>query len=517
MLGNTKRAFCFLIVLVLMPLPFFSISSCSMLDPEPTGVSFSSESNGTANFSFAGGTGVALLGEPSHAGDPLVATVLVSNRGSASGLVTLNLEDRINSISSSGIPVEISPGSSREVSATFVPEHDGTLIYDWWLTSPNSLIDPTLNGEFSVEIAASQVINLSVDSVSWKLDETLSLEISVFLSSGRQRDVAIRVSTQLQGDAAPLQEFPFELNPGRRTLPFDLGNPTTEYIIVEIIPLSWQPRHMSANATGFHVEMPGLELSLFSIEASFSPNSPSSGQSTLVEFELANEDVNHAPSGKVRLIRASDRSILAESLAPSVQPGGKYSSVMEIPTWPDGDRVEIEVMWAGGGYTKSEFTTVDSKPKEDETNLPFDIISATYGVLAGIAAILAGTLAWRSVSTRTPSTSESGFRATRESRKNQSSQEKKEIPCPFCDQRLKLPSNHFGGVKCPACTMQFTVGELPPTPISEETSQPVSSSSDDLLQCPDCNQTLKVSIEKRPVRARCPVCKLEFLAETSEG
>ena len=44
----------------------------------------------------------------------------------------------------------------------------------------------------------------------------------------------------------------------------------------------------------------------------------------------------------------------------------------------------------------------------------------------------------------------------------------------------------------------------------------VSVSSDDFLQCPDCGQTLKVPIERRPVRSRCPVCKLEFMAEASE-
>jgi uncharacterized C2H2 Zn-finger protein len=91
----------------------------------------------------------------------------------------------------------------------------------------------------------------------------------------------------------------------------------------------------------------------------------------------------------------------------------------------------------------------------------------------------------------------------------------------------------LGGVKCPACTMQFEVEDeiIQPThsDITSETetedpqisdssdlADPVSRSSDDFLQCPDCNQTLKVPIERRPVRSRCPVCKLEFLAEASE-
>ena len=38
----------------------------------------------------------------------------------------------------------------------------------------------------------------------------------------------------------------------------------------------------------------------------------------------------------------------------------------------------------------------------------------------------------------------------------------------------------------------------------------------DLLSCPSCDQSLKVPIERRPVKARCPACRSEFLAEVGE-
>ena len=40
-----------------------------------------------------------------------------------------------------------------------------------------------------------------------------------------------------------------------------------------------------------------------------------------------------------------------------------------------------------------------------------------------------------------------------------------------------------------------------------------SKSSDDLLSCPSCNQKLRVPLNKRPTRARCPACRSEFRAE----
>ena len=38
-------------------------------------------------------------------------------------------------------------------------------------------------------------------------------------------------------------------------------------------------------------------------------------------------------------------------------------------------------------------------------------------------------------------------------------------------------------------------------------------SSNDLLSCHNCEQTLRVALDKRPVRSRCPACRVEFIAK----
>ncbi len=114
----------------------------------------------------------------------------------------------------------------------------------------------------------------------------------------------------------------------------------------------------------------------------------------------------------------------------------------------------------------------------------------------------------------------------------------REVACPACDQRLRVPTTYSGSARCPACSQTFPVqateeepSEPPeveieieeekasirqeveslPTPVSA-TEEKTSTSSDDVIRCPDCEQKLKVPYDRRPVRARCPACKCEFKA-----
>ena len=55
-----------------------------------------------------------------------------------------------------------------------------------------------------------------------------------------------------------------------------------------------------------------------------------------------------------------------------------------------------------------------------------------------------------------------------------------------------------------------------PEPVPEEPLDDVARSMVDLLSCPSCDQTLKVPVERRPVKARCPACRSEFIAEVGQ-
>ena len=524
------RALCITALLMLVPVFLASSQSTEGLSAESFNPSLTSGST-SANFTSAGGSGVAIVGEPAHVGDNLLASILVSNHGSETGSVVLNLEDTINGVTVSGSEMEITSGSSREVSVAFTPEYNGSLAYRWWLTSLGAQVDTSLTGDFVVEVYQSQAIEASVESYDWSLDGGLSVDVSMTLSPGRSRALLLEISKEHQGDSSLMQSFTVELDPGRRSVTIELGHPEADSLTIELIPISWATGAASINYTAISLVVPNPAPSASFVVAL--PEFPKEGESVLVEFSLSNEGNSATPAGKARLVLFPDYTILSETSIPSVPPKGSFSSVMEIPSWPDATVVEFNLVWMMGEESTTSFVSIESKVEDGGFELPFDSAPAIYGAFAGIASILAARVTWRAVSSRTPSTEQGGLRAPREPRASRGEQAKREVSCPHCEQRLKVPANHLGGVKCPACTMQFEVeDEIIQTARSDITSEaetddpqipdssypvdPVSRSSDDFLQCPDCSQTLRVPIERRPVRSRCPVCKLEFLAEASE-
>jgi len=160
--------------------------------------------------------------------------------------------------------------------------------------------------------------------------------------------------------------------------------------------------------------------------------------------------------------------------------------------------------------------------------------SMESGSTSGVSAIIA----WRTVSERTPST-EGGegkvLRDSRITRRLENAPSKREVLCPSCEQRLNIPSEHTGTVRCPACMSQFSAEPAqeepavqfpteprPQGPGSSEggtaepepaPSWPVARSNEEILSCPECDQRLRVPLERRPVRSRCPACRTEFMAE----
>ena len=485
----------------------------------------SGESSGNANFSSSGESGVAISGEPSHVGDLLQASVLVSNSGNSTGLATLNLENLHDGETSQGGQVEISPGSTRELSAYFSPNNNGSNNYRWWVSASEGNETSSLTGEFSVQVSPKQTIHLTIDSYEWNVEDGLHVRISSTLTPGLSRNLILEASILHDGSQSILQTISLETDPGRREIELFLGQPQAEYIQIEAIPIGWSLSGDSVNLSMINVQIPIVDESSLTIEAEFTPQNPEQGTNVIATISLMNEGTLSTERGEIRIISSNDRTLIAETNVQSVAPGAMISTDVQIPSWPNEDRAELEIQWISGGVTSTVFLSIESNQGEGGANVPFDVLSAAYGVMGGILFILVGTLVWRGLSNRTPSTSETGLRETKEEKALKSRIDKREISCNFCEQRLMVPSDHSGGVKCPSCSMEFQVGneqsekdnhgktsnDKVPNPI-----YPTSRSEEDNLNCPECEQALRVPLEKRPVMSRCPVCKTEFLAESSE-
>ena len=472
---------------------------------------YSDESTNSTNFTSSGGSGLAVSGEPGYVGDTLIASMMVTNSGDSPGSVSLIVSPINGEELFEGTQTSISPGSTREVSASFTLSSSGTNNFDWRVSESAVSDNLQMQGNFSIEVMPSQTLNLSIDSMEWTNSDGLKLDASIYLSEGRSRGLILEVSLGSQGSNQILQNIQIESDPGRRTITFDLGHPSADGILVEAIPIGWQPSFYSVNSSLFEVSEPSVQKDSIFVEASFSPESPIPGSKVLVTISLENTDNYQTQSGFVRVISSSNQEILAQKEVQSLGPGSNITTDVSLPNWPVSDSVGLEVQWHTSGLILTKYFTIESDNSQEGLNIPFDLLAAAYGLLAGVLTILVGTLVWRAVSNRTPSTSDFNLRETKESTKSQSKQEKTEIQCSFCDQRLMVPLNHVGGVRCPACSMEFIVGD------QDKPSHPVVRSSEDTLNCPECDQALRVKMENRPAMSRCPVCKTQFMAEAEEA
>ena len=488
-------------------------------------------------FTSAGAADVAVVGEPVHVGDEITASILVHNQGSETGSVRLVLTDSEGTNLSIGDDVAIPPGSSREVSASLTPSSAGVLNMSWEVGSDDGGVSSLLQGSLEIHVYEAQSLDLSFDEVDWTLADGLDSQISVALSEGESRDVNISIALGYQGVEHVVQGFSVTLEPGLRTLSLDLGEPEADYLSVTLEPRGWTTSNSASNLT-WQVDLDAPSISPSVELGPHLPNKPSPGDSVSLPYWLNNSGDAVTLSGELRVVRTSDGMLLAERIVSSVSSGGTSSGTMEISPWPDSQIVELEVTWFMEGAAVSEFLSVESTDSGGGTELPFDLMAAFYGALSGFAVVLVGIIAWRTVSERTPGTEEGRGKMLRDSRitrRFEKAPAKREIQCPNCEQRLNIPSEHTGTVRCPACMSQFSAEPAqeepavqfpteprPQGPGSSEggtaepepaPSWPVARSNEEILSCPECDQRLRVPLERRPVRSRCPACRTEFMAE----
>lgn len=476
----------------------------------------SNTSNNSTNFTSSGGSGLVISGEPAHVGDTLIASLMVTNKGNSTGSVSLQITHSESEQMFQGEYISISPGSTREVPASFIMDLPGTNELNWKLSVLGSTGHTDLEGNLSIEVSTSQILNLTTDSISWSVSEGLEIDVSVFLSEGKPRSILLAVNSEVAGETENLQEILLEANPGRRVIDISLGNPDATDITIQAIPLQWTASPFSQNITTESVAAPDIDPSSIKLEAIFNPEKPSPGSRVLVTITLSNDDNHKTQSGTLRLISSSERTILAESTVPALMPGSVVITEMSISEWIERDNVDLEVQWSSDGVISTRIYSIEPNIGDQGPELPFDILAAGYGILAGTLIILIGTFSWRAVSSRTPTTSNLRLREAKESESSQLRIEKREIECSYCDQRLMVPNDHVGGVRCPSCSMEFMVSG--PDESYEETEKlNVVKSSEDILHCPTCDQALRVQIDKRPVMSRCPVCKTQFMAEVEGG
>ena len=486
--------------------------------------------DGEKMFGPAGSSEVAISGEPIHVGDVLSVSILVHNQGSETGSVRLELTSAEGVNLSIGPDTEISPGSSREVVTELVPESAGLMDVNWEVTSDDGGVSSDLQGTFEIQVLESQSLSLNFKSTEWTLAEGLDCDFTITLSEGKSRLVEVSVLLINSGESTQVQNFEVMMNPGIRSLNSALGHPDTSMISISLSPIGWSPANSVSNLS-WNTAVTPPDVSPSVTIGPYQPENPSPSDMLSLDYTLSNSGDSSTLPGILKFVSNSDGGmILAEIPVSAISAGGSSSGTISVGPWPDSQVIEGELIWSMIGSSASSSISISSESDaENGIDLPFDIMAALYGAILGFAIVLVGMIVTRALSERTPST-ESENKVLRESRitlRQESSSDKREVPCPSCDQRLKIPVNHTGMVKCPACNSQFSAAPQEVMEDDAETSRPLTdpvseletssiatvASSEDELPCPECKQMLRIPLDRRPVHSRCPACRTEFLAE----
>ena len=481
-------------------------------------------------FEAAGSAEVAITGEPIHVGDVLLVSILVHNQGSETGSVRLVLTSSEGTNLSSGPETEISPGSSREVVVDIAPEIAGLMEVNWEVTSDDGEVSSELQGTFEIQVLESQTLSINFESTEWTLAEGLDCDFTINLSEGKSRLIGVSVSLIDSGESIQVQDFEIMMNPGIRLLNSDLGHPQSSIILISLSPIGWTSANSASNLSWSSLVMPPVVSPSVTI-GQYQPEQPSPGDIVTLDYNLSNSGDSSTLPGILRFVSNSDGGmILSEISVSAISAGGSFSGTISIGPWPDSQVVEADLIWSMDGFSASAPISISSESdSETGIDLPFDIMAALYGAILGFAIVLVGLIVIRAASERTPRT-ESEDKVFRESRialRQETTSDKKEVPCPSCQQRLKIPVTHMGMVKCPACSNQFSTSPVDvdkeETPANQKVSEPVPEiqeppittvlSSGDELPCPECQQMLRIPLDRRPVHSRCPACRTEFLAE----
>ncbi|MBJ84783.1 MAG: hypothetical protein CMB52_04625 [Euryarchaeota archaeon] len=493
----------------------------------------------------AGSDGLTITGGPFHVGDSIPLAILVHNGGDFSGEASLEIrESPLGSSSQNGSWVALDSrnlevGSSLELSAQYPSTIAGERMIEWRIVSSNSLVSEDCFGQISLNVQPSQSLEVVMDSYTWTLSEGLDVEFTTSLSSGESREVLLEIGSSGASGEVPQISAQIHLSPGQRTLSYDLGHPTaSSFAWVRLTPISWSSLTIAEDQLELIRPNPQLSISLDSTN----PDAPKPGMAATVSYTLNNSGASSTLPGELILVDTKhDGEVLWVGSAPVVASESTYSDTISLESWPDDSAVDLSLIWYTSGVGISETGSFLSQSQENsDSGYTIDWVAIVYGSLAGLLiGLVTRTVMRARAGVPLMSRRERGERTAKPKKKaTKKVEDKVEVACPACDQRLRVPSTYSGTARCPACAQTFPVEAtvepeeedeeeyeedvseeieeeiLPQIEVEpiEEPEEKSSSSSSDIIKCPDCEQKLKVPFDRRPVRARCPACKCEFKA-----
>ena len=467
----------------------------------------------SAEFESAGGDTPATLLGPWHEGDTARLSMLVRNHGSISGHVKIQCE--VNGISYSGSFIELGSDEAGEVSVDVPMLNSGLQMLNWSLESYDGSIDSGLFGVLNLSILEKQTIVIEIESVTWTAEDGISFDWNVFLSSGVDREVRVRLGYIDSSTENFLVDKNILLSPGLTDGSMNIGFVDAEKVIVRVNEIDWVA---GFGFSSVNLDVPS-ERPIYSIsfDSQSNPNRPTAGETAEVSLTLQNTGAVKGSSG-VLVLKTSAGILIEERSISALDP---QTSVVERFNfaWPEGDEVSLISTWSVSEQrinAENIFISSVVKIEEESQPIPWTGILGGIALSAGIILVIRIRGSNKSVEHSKPRPSKE--KVSKETN-SELSDEKVEISCPECSRQLRIPSNYSGSVRCPDCEHSFEVEEkidptreIEPDKIDEKDSIEEQINDGKVqVSCPDCSQTLRIP-ESYSGSVRCPACKSIFRA-----
>ena len=445
---------------------------------------------------------------PWHVGDEIEFSILVHNGGSEP--ISNFLQIEINGDYSNGSIVSIDSGNSMELKSNFIAQNSGTFIVNWTVYNENGTSE-SFSGTSEVLISDQQSLFAEIYSLSYDYDDGYSINWGANLTEGNSRLVVSKIYFVTNEEVIIASELEIHLEPGLRTTNTMIGIAPKGTYKVELIlqPLDWNPSNFATDEQNVESEIANLFLQIVSGP---SPENPTIDDTVTILLELQNNGPLDTGSGKLIAVDGQKR-LLAEKDVPAVNANSDKQIELKINEWMSTSTTTLELIWIMDEYiTKTNVEVISSNVELISKESDFSINWTGLIVGSVIALLIIFGVRIVSVKNQTENLETRTFSNKNKKREEKSETEKRTIECPSCPKQLQVPLGYSGQVKCPSCLTQFSTNDESEKEIEEIEEELFSSSDDDIIGCPKCDQVLRVPYEKRPAKARCPACKCIFNA-----
>ena len=452
----------------------------------------------------AGQLGVAVRGEPLHSGDYARVSALVHNRGLDTVSAHLRLESGTDS--STGSDVFIQAGSSKELDSSIQLVEPGYREISWSVGGDGVGVSHQLSGIVSVTVMPMQTIDIA--SVNHD-QESSTLDITVLLSEGRQRDVEVSaMPASLDGSVEGSSKLIVSILPGSQAISLPIQDSFSGQMDVTVDALNWPGEQTRTQI--------GIDESTSSATVAASASQISAGEESVeITYTIRNTGTTKLDSGVIEAVWVFDGRVLDSKATPQIGTSEEHESSVDVTLPSDTSSGEVRIRYSSTGIVASGTVSVTAPgDSASASELPFPLEAAALGALAGLVVILLLVLIMR--------TFENEVSRTSDDRSSQIESSESTVKCSNCGLSLRYSSNQER-ITCPACSTSMenpgneSKNDSLPTMHDKQDSTPEVSSPTDLIDCPSCEQTLKVPINRRPVVARCPACMTTFRALTEES